>query len=300
MTTIEWTDETWNPVTGCEKISPGCKHCYAKALHDMRHQAFLNGKNMPAQYAAPFESVRLWPERLKIPLRWRAPRLCFVNSMSDLFHEDVPLAFIDDVLEVIHATPHITYQVLTKRAERLERGLYGQEGAYFARTLGGGDYLANLWIGVSVEDKKHLDRLEYLRAIEAAVRMVSFDPLLEDLGKVNLQGIGWAIAGGESGRGAGVRPMHPDWVRSLRDQCLDQGVPFFFKQWGEWAPLEQFRPGDKADKGVLFFPGIDHCFQRAGKKHAGALLDGREWREFPKPYPGHAVVRLQRKKAVAA
>jgi len=277
-TTIEWTDETWNPVTGCDKISPGCKFCYAKALHDMRHQAFLNGKKMPEQYHVPFEVVKCHPDRLEVPLHWRAPRLCFINSMADLFHEDVPSAFIRDVLYTVSLTRHITYQALTKRADRLLD--------FFLRHASWA-FPLNFWPGVSVESKQYLYRLDLLRQVPAAVRMVSFEPLLEDLGEVNLQGIGWAIVGGESGRGA--RPMHPDWVRSLRDQCIAQGVPFFFKQWGEWTPA------------ITAKRGADAYFIRAGKKRAGHLLDGREWRQFPKPYPGHEVIRMRKKrKAVTA
>lgn len=297
-TTIEWTDSTWNPVTGCDKISPGCTRCYAKALHDMRHKAWLNGKKMPAQYSVPFEQVQCWPDRLEIPLHWRAPRLCFVNSMADLFHEDVPFEFIASVLYTVACTRRITYQALTKRADRMLE--YFQSFALKslaprmpqASSYGGPAEvwrwpLPNFWPGVSVESRRYLYRLDRLREAPAAVRMVSFEPLLEDLGEVNLQGIGWAIAGGESGRGA--RPMHPDWVRSLRDQCVAAGVPFFFKQWGEWTPAISARRG------------ADAYFIRAGKKHSGAVLDGREWREFPKPYPGHEVIRLQRqRKAVAA
>jgi protein gp37 len=289
MTTIEWTDETWNPVTGCDKISPGCKHCYAKALHDMRHQAFLNGVKMPEQYSVPFETVKCWEKRLDIPLHWRAPRMCFINSMADLFHEDVPFEFISQALATVCLTPHITYQSLTKRADRmLDFFQWVVTAAIPRRSLRVGIQhgpLLNFWPGVSIESEKYLYRLDLLRQVPAAVRMVSFEPLLEDLGEVNLQGIGWAIVGGESGRGA--RPCHPDWVRSLRDQCVAQGVPFFFKQWGEWAPA------------ITAKRGADAYFMRAGKKNAGALLDSREWREFPKPYPGHEVIRLKRK-AVAA
>lgn len=291
MTTIEWTDETWNPVTGCTKTSPGCRLCYAKALHDMRHKAFLNGKKMPVQYDEAFEFVQCWPDRLEIPLAWRAPRLCFVNSMSDLFHENVPFDFISDVLYTAAMTPHITYQVLTKRANRMLAYFSGfalkslaprlpHASAYRGPAEAWRWPLPNLWPGVSVESGKYLGRIDVLRQVPAAVRMISFEPLLEDLGKVNLQGIGWAIVGGESGRDA--RPMQPDWVRALRDQCAAQGVPFFFKQWGEWGPGTDFRSGAR---------------ERMGKNKAGALLDGREWREFPKPYPGHQVVRMQRKVA---
>lgn len=287
-TTIEWTDETWNPVTGCDKISPGCTRCYAKALHDMRHQAFLNGKKMPAQYAHPFERVQFHPQRLEIPLRWRAPRLCFVNSGADLFHEDVCRQMLALIYAHMYLAGGITFQALTKRPERMLDWYRGTPETDVAEALVAttGQHkftwrwpLLNFWPGVSVESKKYLYRLDLLRQVPAPVRMVSFEPQLEDLGEVNLQGIGWAIAGGESGRGA--RPCHPDWVRSLRDQCAAAGVPFFFKQWGEWAPGD----GDE--------------MLREGKKQAGALLDGRAWREFPKPYPGHEVIRLQRKAAAA-
>jgi protein gp37 len=316
-TTIEWTDETWNPVTGCDRISPGCAHCYAKALHDMRHQAFLNGKKMPAQYSVPFETVKCWPERLEIPLRWRKPRRCFVNSMSDLFHEDVDFPFLALVYAHMALAEQHTFQFLTKRPDRMLRW-YGEAPKHpmffelgtgkrftLATNLAGGSVpfickkvntmlwpLPNVWPGVSVESRRYLPRLDALRQVPAAVRMVSFEPLLEDLGTVNLQGIGWAIAGGESGPGA--RPVHPDWVRSLRDQCIAQGVPFFFKQWGEWAPHSEppDRHGDYHG-GVFLLPsgrlgnqgdwwdGRAQAIDRVGKKHAGAALDGREWREFP-------------------
>jgi protein gp37 len=318
-TTIEWTDETWNPVTGCSRISPGCKRCYAKALHDMRHQAFLNGKDMPAQYSVPFEVVQCHPDRLEIPLHWRAPRLCFVNSMADLFHEDVPFAFIASVLYTVACTRRITYQALTKRADRMLEFFTSDYWKLYNESLRW--EIPNFWPGVSVESKRYLSRLDQLRQIPAAVRMVSFGPLLEDLGTVNLQGIGWAIAEGETGKGA--RPMHPDWVRSLRDQCIAAGVPFFFKQWGDWGSYqEREHPRDGrlvmecftregailgaagGGKGMLD-PGWREkggaYMLRVGKKHSGAVLDGREWREFPKPYPGHEVIRLQRqRKAVAA
>lgn len=318
-TTIEWTDETWNPVTGCEKISPGCKHCYAKALHDMRHQAFLNGRKMPEQYHVPFERVQCWPNRLDIPLRWRGPRMCFVNSMSDLFHEDVPLRFVAKVFGAMALAQRHTFQVLTKRPERMLKfigamdnsrmciaNLFEEIGASPTCDAGYGWPLPNVWPGVSVESKKYLYRLDHLRQIPAPVRMVSFEPLLEDLGEVNLQGIGWAIVGGESGRGA--RPMHPDWARSLRDQCIAQGVPFFFKQWGEWEMhLKPAIRGQHNGGGIFLRPNGDWgqqddwwsgeaaAMNRVGKKDAGRRFDGREWNEFPKPYPGHQVVRLQRR-----
>lgn len=313
MTSIEWTDETWNPVTGCDRISPGCAHCYAKGLHDMRHQAWLNGAKMPAQYHVPFEVVKCWPERLQIPLHWRAPRLCFINSMADLFHEDVPLEFIDDVLEVVAATGHVTYQVLTKRADRLEHGLHGVTEKYGCRNLGGGDFLANLWIGVSVESKRYLSRLDDLRKIEAAVRMVSFEPLLEDLGPIDLTGIGWAILGFESGRKA--RPGHIAWLRSLIEQCDAAGVPVFVKQTGrypvDWTDFIDGQDGETRWPQGTRRIGSSPRGGFGGRPVQGTMLhlvdskggDPAEWpaeirrREFPKPYPGHQVVRLQRKVA---
>jgi protein gp37 len=311
-TLIEWTDMTWNPITGCDRISPGCKNCYAKRLHDMRHKAYLNGKKMPLQYAEPFEHVHCWPDRLEIPLRWRAPRLIFVNSGADIFHEDVPVDFLAPIfVRMWHAREH-TFQFLTKRAERM-LAFYWNCGAWqgymthngHAPCSYGGDGeivgpqqwpLPNVWPGVSVESKKYLWRLDDLRQIPAPIRMVSFEPLLEDLGTVNLQGIGWAIVGGESGPGA--RPMHPDWARSLRDQCVAAGVPFFFKQWGEWADIDQMSEGlaEQIDAAENLAGNSQRSF-RVGKKKAGRQLDGREWNEFPKPYPGHQVVRLQRRKA---
>jgi len=316
-TTIEWTDETWNPVTGCTKVSPGCRLCYAKQLHDMRHQAHLNGKRMPAQYHEPFERVQCWPNRLAIPLGWRAPRLCFVNSMSDLFHEDVPFDFISQVLLRMALTPQHTYQVLTKRPLRMleyfqsdfhhrvteaqrtfasvtdpssHRDLAGNDGTNLAKDsrspcLCGSvvkDPLPNLWPGVSVEKKKYLGRLDVLRQVPAAVRKVSFEPLLEDLGEVDLQGIGWAIVGGESGRGA--RPFEINWANNLRIQCKEQQVPFFLKQWGSDARSAGEQIAYRDSKGG----------------------DLTEWpahlrvREFPKPYPGHQVVRKANRQPSAA
>jgi protein gp37 len=324
-TAIEWTDETWNPVTGCSKISPGCRLCYAKALHDMRHTAFLAGKPMPAQYSAPFEKVQCWPKRLDIPLRWRAPRLCFINSMADLFHEDVPFEFISSVLFVAYNTPHITYQCLTKRDDRmLEFFSSDRVMSYSSSWTHLFSWpLLNFWAGVSVESKKYLYRLDRLRQVPAAVRMVSFEPLLEDLGEVNLQGIGWAIIGGMSGRRGVLDPMHVAWVRYLVEQCDAQGVPVFVKQVGgfpfDWADyIPKFWPkGTRYGAGLVSKSLATRRRPAAGMgdwaNKAGTFIklrdpkggDPAEWpedlrrREFPKPYPGHQVIRLQRK-AVAA
>jgi len=208
---IEWTDATWNPVTGCSKISPGCKHCYAERmalrLHAMGQPRYRNG----------FE-VTLQPDVVDQPLAWRKPRNIFVNSMSDLFHEAVPLFFIDRVFAVVRQAHWHVFQVLTKRSERLRR---------IANEL---EWPANLWIGVSVESQKHVWRIDDLRQVPAAVRFLSLEPLLGPLPRLNLADIHWVIVGGESGPHA--RPIQANWVRDIRDQCLTANVPFFFKQWG--------------------------------------------------------------------
>jgi len=233
---IEWTDATWNPVRGCTKISPGCTHCYAETFAER----FRGVPGHP--YEQGFD-LRFVPEKLADPLRWRTPKMVFVNSMSDLFHQDVPDAYVAAVVRVMELANWHTYQVLTKRSERLRDLLQTQ----LARAAG----LAHVWWGVSVEDQRHgLPRIDHLRAAPARMRFLSVEPLLQDLGPVNLEGIQWVIAGGESGPGA--RPMDPSWVRSLRAQCVQANVPFFFKQWG----------------------GV-----RKGK--AGRTLDGRTYDEFP-------------------
>jgi protein gp37 len=213
---IEWTDATWNPVRGCTKISPGCKHCYAETFAER----FRGVPGHP--YEQGFD-LRLVPEKLAEPLRWATPKTIFVNSMSDLFHEDVPDAYIEQVVRVMQMADWHTYQVLTKRAERM-RDLLLTRLAFATK-------LAHIWWGVSVEDKKHgVSRIEFLRQAPAAVRFLSVEPLLEDLAELNLNGIGWVIVGGESG--AGARAMEKEWVVSLRRQCKAAKVPFFFKQWG--------------------------------------------------------------------
>jgi protein gp37 len=213
---IEWTDATWNPVRGCTKISPGCAHCYAETFAER----FRGVPGHP--YEQGFD-LRPVPGKLADPLRWATPRMIFVNSMSDLFHKDVPDDYVLRVCEVMRAADWHTYQVLTKRSDRL-RDLLRTTLADYAR-------LPHVWWGVSVEDRRHgLPRVEHLRAAPAAVRFLSVEPLLEDLGRVDLTGIDWVIVGGESGPGA--RPLDRSWVVSLRDQCRSAGVAFFFKQWG--------------------------------------------------------------------
>jgi protein gp37 len=235
--TIEWTDATWNPVRGCTKISPGCKHCYAETFAER----FRGVKGHP--YEQGFD-LRLVPEKLAEPLRWRAPKMIFVNSMSDLFHEAVPDNYIVAVAQVMAAAKWHTYQVLTKRSDRLRR-LLNTKVRFAAEQQ-------HIWWGVSVEDKKYgLPRIEDLRNANAEVRFLSVEPLLEDMGRLDLRGIDWMIVGGESG--AGARPMKKEWVLPLRDQCKRSGVPFFFKQWG----------------GVR-------------KAKAGRRLEGKTYDEFPK------------------
>ncbi len=214
--TIEWTDATWNPVRGCTKISPGCKHCYAETFAER----FRGVPGHP--YERGFD-LRLVPEKLAEPLKWAAPKIVFVNSMSDLFHEAVPDAYIERVVRVMQMADWHTYQILTKRSGRLRDMLCGR--LTFASDLD------HVWWGVSVENRKQgLPRIDELRNAPAAVRFLSIEPLLEHLGNIDLAGIDWVIVGGESGWGA--RPMDAAWVIDLRDQCQAAGVPFFFKQWG--------------------------------------------------------------------
>ena len=213
---IEWTDATWNPVRGCTKISPGCKHCYAKTFAER----FRGVKGHPYEFGF---DLRLVPEKLTSPLNWKKPRRIFVNSMSDLFHPDIPTSYIRQVAEVMRKGDWHIYQVLTKRATRL-KDLLGNELAEFAN-------LRHIWWGVSVENRKHgLPRIEELRGSPASVRFLSVEPLLEDLGQIDLDGISWVIVGGESGPGA--RSMRAAWVRNIHEQCQHAKIPFFFKQWG--------------------------------------------------------------------
>jgi len=214
---IEWTDATWNPVRGCTQISPGCKNCYAKTFAE-------RWRGIPGH---PFEQgfdIRLVPEKLGDPLRWASAKMIFVNSMSDLFHPKVPQEYIGQVARVMQAADWHTFQVLTKRPERMSKLLNG--------TLKKAAQAENIWWGVSVENRKHgLPRLTILKESPAKVKFLSVEPLLEDLGpNLDLSGIDWVIVGGESGPGA--RPIQESWVLRLRDQCAEQGVPFFFKQWG--------------------------------------------------------------------
>jgi len=208
---IEWTDSTWNPVTGCTQVSPGCDHCYALAFAER----FRGVTNHP--YEQGFD-LRLWPERLELPLRWRKPRRIFVNSMSDLFHADVPEEFIRSVFDtMVQANWHV-YQVLTKRPQRLAR---------MAKTL---PWPKHIWIGVSVESNEYAWRADFLRKVPAAVRFISAEPLIGPIDELRLHGIDWVITGGESG--PHHRPCNPDWVREARDHCVTEEIAYFHKQWG--------------------------------------------------------------------
>lgn len=231
---IEWTETTWNPTTGCDKTSPGCDNCYAltlsKRLRAMGQAKYQNDGD--PKTSGPGFALTLHPDTLTAPLGWKSPRVIFVNSMSDLFHPDVPLDFIRSVFKVMADTPQHTYQVLTKRSKRL---------AMLAPKL---DWPSNVWIGVSVETDRYAFRLDHLRSVHAAVRFVSAEPLLGPLPDLNLSSIDWLIAGGESGPNA--RPMDEAWVRDLRDQCGAAGVAFFFKQWGGRTPKAGGRELDGA------------------------------------------------------
>lgn len=229
---IEWTESTWNPVTGCNKISPGCKNCYAERMAN-RLQAMGT-----FNYRNGFK-LTLQPQMLEAPLKWKQPQLIFVNSMSDLFHEKVPLEYIQSVFDVIRKAHWHQFQILTKRAERLLE---------LDPEI---DWPANAWMGVSVESQEYAFRIDYLRKTHAKIKFLSLEPLLGPLTDLNLKGINWTIVGGESGPGA--RPMKEEWVIEIKDQCLNAGVPFFFKQWG----------------GVF-------------KKRSGRTLNGRTWDELPR------------------
>ncbi len=236
ISTIEWTEVTWNPVTGCHKLSQGCKHCYAER---MAKRLKLMGS---ARYINEFEPTLHW-DLVDQPRRWKRPRTVFVNSMSDLFQVDVPLNFIQAVFDTMQATPQHTYQILTKRSDRLLE---------LAPQL---PWPSNVWMGVSVEDDRVIERVDHLRQVGAAVRFLSCEPLIGPLEKLSLDGIHWVIVGGESGPGA--RPMQPEWVEQIQARCKRAGVAFFFKQWG----------------------GVQ-------KHHAGRKLHGRTWDEMP---TSHAV-----------
>jgi protein gp37 len=232
QSSIEWTESTWNPVTGCSKISPGCKHCYAERMSKR-----LMAMGQP-NYQRGFQ-LTLHQHAVELPLTWRKPQVIFVNSMSDLFHKEVPTAFIQRVFDVMAQANWHQFQVLTKRAGRL------------AKVSGSLIWPDHVWMGVSVESDAYKSRIDLLREVPAKIRFLSIEPMIAPVTKLDLRGMHWVIVGGESGPGA--RPMDQDWVREVRDQCLEQDVPFFFKQWG----------------------GLH-------KKKNGRLIDGRTWDEMPR------------------
>jgi len=232
---IEWTDATWNPVTGCTRIGPGCDNCYAERLAE-RWRGIAGHP-----YEQGFD-LRLWPSRLDWPLKWKKPRMIFVNSMSDLFHKHIDRTFIDQVFDTMERADWHVYQVLTKRSSSMRN--------YVHRRYAGGRVPAHIWLGISVEDAVHTRRIEHLKQVDSEARFISFEPLLGPILDIDLRGIAWAIVGGESGPYA--RPMNEAWVRALRDICAHDEVAFFFKQWGGARP-----------------------------KSGGRLLDGKEWNGFP-------------------
>ncbi len=236
---IEWTEKTWNPSAGCSKISSGCKNCYAeimaKRLKAIGTKGYENGFE--------FNTVE---SRLNDPLKRKKPTVYFVNSMSDIFHEDMPVSYLDKIFNIIAQTPYHTYQLLTKRAERMFD--------YLSKR----DIPKNIWLGVTVEDKEYgLPRINYLRKLNATILFLSIEPLLENLGKINLENIDWVIVGGESGHNA--RPMNVEWILNIKQQCIKNDIAFFFKQWGTWG----------ADK------------IKRNKKLNGKQLEGKIWQQYP-------------------
>lgn len=296
MSKIEWTERTWNPTTGCNSVSEGCDRCYAmtmaarlKAMGQPKYQ-----KDGDPRTSGPGFGLTLHPDTLETPLDVRKPTMWFVNSMSDLFHHEVPEGFIERVFITMNdgwpRSPH-TYQILTKRPQRMKhvvRRIYAKWSAEDALPW---PPLPNVWLGTSIELDKYAYRANHVRATPAAVRFLSLEPLLGPLPSLDLTGIDWCIVGGESGPGA--RPMHPDWVRDIRDRCIGAGVPFFFKQHGNWrAPETQDewnRPGLylHPDGSTHPWPGEWHigtgcaAVVNLGKKAAGRVLDGRTWDEMP-------------------
>lgn len=300
-TTIEWTEETWNPTVGCSRVSPGCDGCYAIGVAHRAMQPAHEGLTIkrPGERTDWTGEVRCLPDRLETPLRRRKPTTYFVDSMSDLFHPDVPVAFLNQVVTVMAQCTQHQFQVLTKRPQRMAQYMNVRFGRLFPPR--------NVWLGTSIESDRYAFRADHLRATPAAVRFLSLEPLLGPLPSFDLTGIDWVIVGGESGPRA--RPMHPDWVRDVRDRCVAAGVPFFFKQWGAWVPYEvdaqppflasqhgdlfdgHYIPADISDhretRGWLWVGDINDgrldttVYRRVGKKAAGRELDGRTWDEMP-------------------
>lgn len=309
-TEIEWTDATWNPVVGCSKVSEGCRNCYAmKVAHRLTGMGQERYKGLTVKRSSGVEwngTVRGVSKVLDIPIRWKRPRRIFVNSMSDLFHPDVSSFFIDRVFAVMELAKQHTFQILTKRPAEMLRyiSLYDEHIHNTGYPQGFAGRFPHVWLGVSVEDQKTADeRIPLLLQVPGAVRWLSMEPLLgpvdieQYLGDLPEDGDGapypgkidWVVVGGESGHHA--RPMHPDWVRSLRDQCTDAGVPFLFKQWGEFAPVTRdahARVLMKDQPNVYLWPdeGNESTVSlEVGKKKAGRTLDGRTWDEYPATSP---------------
>lgn len=296
---IEWTDATWNPVMGCTPVSEGCQHCYALRMI-RRYVGYPGWPKVPNE-------VRFFPERLDEPLRSRRPRRIFVCSIADLFHPDVPFEFITEVFDTMCAwrwpskaaertgdeslleDPGHTFLVLTKRPERIQPWLdwvgdfWPGDRPLSVNLVHFGHFGPHIWLGVTAENQARADeRIPVLLRVPAAVRWVSIEPMLEavDLtGVLGDQKLNWCVVGGETGPGA--RPMHPGWVRSVRDQCIAAGVPFFFKSWGEWTA--EYPGGNLAHTAEAIFEG--QHFWRVGKARAGHLLDGQEWRQYPGMLP---------------
>lgn len=250
-TQIEWTDSTWNPVAGCTIMSSGCKNCYAmdmaRRLEAMGMEKYVGLTRTSGKRTIWNGTVRLDPEALQIPYKWRKPRKIFVNSMSDLFHDQVPEGFILDVWKVMRETPHHHYQILTKRPDRMADIVTNRIT----------DILPNVWLGTSIESDETTHRLDHLRRVPAAIRFISFEPLIGSVGVIDLKDVHWAIVGGESGKNA--RPIREEWIDEIHDACVSAGTAFFFKQWGTW--------------------GKDN--KKRSKKANGREYRGRTWDEMP-------------------
>lgn len=286
---IEWTDETWNPVTGCTKVSEGCRNCYAERM----------AKRLAGRFGYPEQphhfDVTLHPDKLDLPLRWKKPRMVFVCSMGDLFHQDIPAGFIYDVFKTMGKAPQHTFQILTKRPRRMRDFVYAWSGGQIFANASFAKLHPNIWLGVSAENQAAADvRREYLRQCPAAAKFVSYEPALGPVDWDGWEFVDQIISGNESGLGA--RPGHPDWHRGARDWCQAHGIKYFFKQWGRYKEI-QFDKRDKGDMLVSPTRGvIDHLpdpwehpeeFKRTvamspvGKKAAGRILDNRTWSEMP-------------------
>jgi protein gp37 len=262
---IEWTEATWNPVTGCTKVSPGCAHCYAETFAE-------RWRGLPGHpYEQGFD-LRLWPSRLEQPLRWKRPRMIFVNSMSDLFHPEIPFEFVEQVFSVMAEASQHSFQILTKRHE------------YVAAVAPRLRWPSNVWMGVSIENKRWVCRADYLRQVPAAIRFISAEPLLGPLVGLDLTDIDWLIAGGESGHRA--RPVQRAWLRELRDLCKAEGVAFFFKQWGGRTPKAGGRKLDGREWSQLPLTGVSSDRAKAGRRRSAQVgVQRTHAREARDPQP---------------